>query len=316
MSVKQKRSAGSVLLKILIFLLIAAVVLAGGAYAYLRYLMRGVQTNELSATNEELGVVSQKNETDYQHYLLFGVDSRNHDDSGRSDVMIILTLDRVHHKVKMSSLARDTRVKVDGYGYTKLGHAYAYGGPELAIRTINQSFKMNISDYVTVNFDQMAGIIDAVGGVMVNVSEEEKDVFNQMFAKGDVPAITETGNIRLTGAQAVGYSRNRTIGTDVARQSRQREVLVALYHEIRAKSFLEYPALIESFFSYCETSIKPDQVLGLGLWAIASPPTFEEFALPNDACDAYGGLMDDGLWYFSYDLDVASEELHKFIYEE
>ena len=151
---------------------------------------------------------------------------------------------------------------------------------------------------------------------MVNVDQDEADVFNSMFASDTVPAITETGDIRLTGAQAVGYARNRTTGSDVARQSRQREVLTAIYEEVRSKSVLEYPKILEQVLGMCETSLASDTIMGLGMWVVINGPEIVEFSLPNSECNPYEGIMEDGLWYYVYDLDVASDVLHQFIYDD
>ena len=102
-----------------------------------------------------------------RNIAVFGVDRRGGNANTRSDVIMIVTLDNQHKKVKATSLLRDSYVSVEGYGKTKLTHAYSYGGPELAIKTINSNFNMNIRDFVTVDFDSMAKIVDAVGEMCI-----------------------------------------------------------------------------------------------------------------------------------------------------
>ena len=311
----KKRSAGRLFVYFIVICILLLLLAVGGAYLYLRHMLDGMERTSITKDDTELGITEETASDDQiVNIALFGVDTRDNTDTGRSDAMIILTVDQVHKKVKMTSLARDTRVEIEGYGYEKLCHAYAYGGPELAIQTINRN--LDIRDYVTVNFEQLASIIDLLGGVVVNVDQDEADVFNSMFASDTVPAITETGDIRLTGAQAVGYARNRTTGSDVARQSRQREVLTAIYEEVRSKSVLEYPKILEQVLGMCETSLASDTIMGLGMWVVINGPEIVEFALPNSECDPYGGIMEDGLWYYVYDLDVASSVLHQFIYDD
>ncbi len=313
----KRRSAGRIFVYFIMICVLLLLLSAGGAYLYLRHMLDGMERTSITKDDTELGISEETTSSNQVvNIALFGVDTRDSTDTGRSDAMIILSVDQVHKKVKMTSLARDTRVEIEGYGYEKLCHAYAYGGPELAIQTINRNFGLDIRDYVTVNFEQLAGIIDLLGGVVINVDQDEADVFNSMFASDTVPAITETGDIRLTGAQAVGYARNRTTGSDVARQSRQREVLMAIYDEVRAKSVLEYPGILEQVLRLCETSLESDKIMELGMWVVFNGPEIVEFALPNSECDPYGGIMEDGLWYFVYDLDIASDVLHQFIYDD
>ena len=134
----------------------------------------------------------------------------------------------------MTSLVRDTYVEIGDRGFDKLNHAYAFGGPELAIQTINKNFDLNIEDYVTVDFWAVEKIIDAVGGVEVDVSNEEFPLVNGYLSElnanspeGDyVSEITKTGMQTLNGRQAVAYMRIRYVGDgDFERMQRQREVM-------------------------------------------------------------------------------------------
>lgn len=119
-------------------------------------------------------LVSDDGSSDIVNIALFGVDQRNNQEQVRSDSVMILSVDKKHNKIKIISLMRDTYVEIEGYGKTKLTHAYYYGGPQLAVKTINQNFGTNITEFATVNFQQMAAIIDAVGGVEIDISEAER----------------------------------------------------------------------------------------------------------------------------------------------
>ncbi len=318
MAKKKHLSGIRVLMYLLIVLLVLTAIAAGGAFFYLKHMLDGMNRVTMTSDKEELGI-TEDNETSTEviNIALFGVDTRDFsEDSGRSDSMIVLTIDKKNNKIKLTSLARDTRVYVEGHGYEKLAHAYAYGGAQLAIRTINSSFGLDIQDYVTVNFAQLADIIDTIGGVVVNVDQDEADVMNTNYIENEADRVTELGDIRLNGAQAVAYSRNRYTGSDVDRQARQREVLMALYHETLQKSVLEYPAILEKVLGMCETTLSSDRIMELGMWAVLGHPQLDQFALPSAGCDAYGGIMEDGAWYFVYDLDVATDILHQYLYED
>src|SRR5699024_2790536 len=111
---------------------------------------------------------------------LFGVDSRDTGGmSGRSDTVMIASLDKKHDKIKLTSLMRDTYLDIPNKGMDKLTHAYAHGGPELAIKTINQNFDMNIRDYATVDFFGLEAIIDALGGVDIDIEDYEINNLNK-----------------------------------------------------------------------------------------------------------------------------------------
>ena len=105
-----------------------------------------------------------------KNIAMFGVDSRDGENEGRSDAIMVLSIDSRTHTLKMASFMRDSNVYIDGYGYDKLTHAYAYGGPELAVRTLNQNFQLDITDYITVNFYDMTEIVEAFGGVELELT--------------------------------------------------------------------------------------------------------------------------------------------------
>lgn len=191
-----------------------------------------VYTNELNDDNMSR----------YINIALFGVDSRANDltKNTRSDSIIIASINKYTNKIKLLSLYRDTYVFIPEHGYTKLNHAYAYGGPKLAIETINRNFDMNITDYITVNFSALTDVIDALGGVTINVTSEELNEVNR-YAK-DVARINgrewtkieKAGEQTLTGVQATGYSRVRYLkGGDYARAGRQRTVIDAIIKKAR-----------------------------------------------------------------------------------
>lgn len=107
-----------------------------------------------------------------ENILLIGLDGTNDKFPKRSDTMIILTIDKLNKSLKLTSLARDTLVKIPGRGEEKLTHAYAYGQEELLMQTINENFDLDIKDYAVVNFKSFIDIVDIIGGVDINVNEK------------------------------------------------------------------------------------------------------------------------------------------------
>ena len=277
----------------------------------------------------DLGISSDVFQEKVTNIALFGVDSRSDSISGRSDAIIVLTIDRVNNKIKMTSIARDSYVTMERKSGTmkdKITHAYSYasdGGPQLAVKTLNQNFDLDIQDYVSVNFFGFTEIIDYIGGVEIDVDADEMYVMNteyvwHMNAMGiDCDYITKTGLQKLTGSQAVAYARNRYTGNDVDRGNRQKEILQAAYNKVKTLSVSELNKLVTLVLSNCETSLSNSEIIGLGTWAVAKSPTIENLSLPDKDCNPKSGVAAtiNGVWYYIYDLDIATRKIHDFINE-
>lgn len=255
---------------------------------------------------------------------LFGIDTRKDSNKGRSDSIIILSIDKAHDKVKLSSIARDSYVEIDGHGKDKITHAYVFGGPKLAVKTLNQNFDMDITDYATVNFYGLIDIVDAMGGVTLHVDSAELKVMNEYY----IPEIQRLGHAcelvpgvgthNLSGSQALAYARNRYTGGDVERGNRQKEVLNALFEKLSSKKSLpQLMKLANIVLEYCETSLTSGEITQLATWYLTSSPTIENFSIPTDRCNPKTGkdCFINGVWYYIYNLDTAIEELHNFIEE-
>ncbi len=213
----------------------------------------------------------------------------------------------------MISVARDTYVDVPNHGKTKINHAYAYGGPELAIQTINENFDLDITDYVSVNFDSLADVIDEMGGIELEVTEEERYQINNYLLKGE--KLQESGLVHLTGPQAVSYSRIRKIGGDVVRGERQRKVLECLFQKALEINPLLYPSYVKKFSPMVETSLSNDEILKVASVGMKGGLSLEQAGMPNDNIKS-GGQTIGGVWYFVYDIDQAADMIESFIYHD
>lgn len=277
------------------------------------------QTSQLSES--EVAVTPDLPPVHEVHNIaLFGVDQQG-GHVGRSDAMIILSIDRVNNKIKMTSLARDSLVPIDGHGEEKLTHAWAYGQAKLAVKTINQSFGMNITDYVYVNFEEFTDVIDYLGGVYVDVSAAEIQTMNlnhaylkQLYGE-DLPALSTPGVQLLNGGQALLYARNRTDGGDSTRTSRQREVLTAMYERVKTQPLSKLPTTIAKVLQLCHTNLTSSELLSIATWAITNDPTIDSLHMPNDQLQPWNGILGSKGWVRVYDLDAATTLLHNFIYE-
>lgn len=314
---KQKDKKKGIGITLLILLLCVLLLVIGGIACVAGYFLKDLEIDRSleKKTPEDLGIntsfyneIDKNQNYDITNIALFGLDTRANDYTGRSDTIIILSIDKDRNKIKLTSIARDTYVTVPGYGETKLNHAYAYGGPELAIYTLNETFQLNIQDYVTVNFGDMANIVDMVGGVRVDLSEAERNVTGSLK---NLPV----GNVTLNGEQAVDYCRIRYIDSDSVRTSRQREVLTSLFQSARGIRLSQYPKFIKSGLNMCTTSLGYTELLNLSQIMLEDDLALELASLPNDQLD-YRGVTINGTWYYQYDTVAAGQMLHEFIYED
>lgn len=317
---KRKGCFGGLFSKILAIVLCLVVVFV----ILFIYMFGGLNRAEITSDRDALGI---SNDTGITNIALFGVDSRSGVFEGRSDAVMVLSIDNKHEKLKLISLLRDSFVdmEISQYGQEKLTHAYAYGGAENAINTINRNYSLNITDYVTVNFSEMAKIVDAVGGVKIDVEEAEIEKINNYIYDlsiedpsvniSDSDYLSEYGLVRLSGNQAVAYSRIRSIGGDEGRVGRQQTVLNALLDAAFDKSVFSYPQMIHDIVPHCETSLGAADMLEL-IPALLKKYSLETVTIPGPYEDAYGGEQADGAWVLVYDLDQAAKHIDAFIREE
>lgn len=308
---KCKKLSKKLVIIISLVSILICVFISGGIYMYSK--LNKVNTVAIPKTNEDLGidsVVDQKLESkEITNIALFGVDSRDTDSNvgSRSDTIMILSIDEVHNKVKITSIMRDTYVNVEGHGMTKITHAYAYAGPKLAIKTINSNFDMNIKDYVTVDFFGLSKIIDAIGGVEINVKKAEIP-----YVKNGV---TSPGLQLLNGEQAVAYSRIRYQGNgDYERTERQRTVIEGLFKRVSNQGVLKYNSLLNSILPDVETSLSSGDLISIGTKVISSDiKNIDQLRLPMDGyCK---GELINKIYYLVADLNAAKKQLYSFIYE-
>lgn len=281
-------------------------------------------------TDAELGISNVQLSEDVINIALFGIDSRNLDSfSGNSDSIMILSIDTVHHSIKITSVMRDSLVPIDGYNPNKINAAYRLGGPELAVKTLNQVFDLNIRDYATVNFAGMADIIDAMGGIEVDISEAERVDANKHIRWLAITSGTPSDTIKtaglqtLSGTQAVSFARIRYVSTgegvsdDYGRTDRQRYVMEQLFNKALSMGVSKYPSIIKSLLPYMETSLTYSEILNLAS-VLTGDIAFKQARISQgytmniterDFPSSLGSVV-------YYNLDYAAAMLHTFIYED
>lgn len=259
-----------------------------------------------------------------ENILLIGLDGTNDKFPKRSDTMIILTIDKLNKSLKLTSLARDTLVKIPGRGEEKLTHAYAYGQEELLMQTINENFDLDIKDYAVVNFKSFIDIVDIIGGVDINVNEKEIHHLNEVIKEcygvnhedtKNIEYITSSGNHNLNGYQALAYARIRKLDTIYKRDERQRLILTNIAHKLSDVSISKYLQIAKSILRHIKVNIAFNKIIDLAFIAheLASYD-ISQLEFPISEYREEGRIGERGTYVVKWDKNKNIELLHQFIY--
>lgn len=210
-------------------------------------------------------------EKDVFTLLLVGTDSYTDDTRGRSDTMVLTQLDAGSGTVRMVSFLRDLYVKIPGHGSSRINASYQYGGAELLKQTLEQNFGVTADAYAVVNFERMVGVIDAIGGVEVTVSEAERKQLNSILtsynkrvgAALDDERLAASGTQLLTGKQALCFSRIRKLDSDFQRTSRQRQVIEAAFRRVMGMNAAAVTGLVLGNMDAVTTDLTLPDILKL-----------------------------------------------------
>jgi LCP family protein required for cell wall assembly len=303
--VEDKKLSKRNVILILAVLLISVVSLSGW-YIYLQ--LNKINYVTITNSDEALGIKPELNNEEQLplNVALFGVDQWD-TEVGRSDVIMIVSIDKKYKKIRLSSIMRDTYVNIPGHGMDKINHAYAFGGPQLSINTINSNFNLDIKDFATIDFSNMEKVVDLCGGVDIDVSPEELS---------RIHGLEQAGVQHLNGEQAVDYMRIRYVGNgDYQRTERQRSVLTEIIYKIQAIGATDLPALVDEILPLVTTSFTKSDLLKIGADTFAANiRTVEKARFPMDsACE---GTMIHGIYYLVADLNVNTNAMHDFIYND
>ena len=260
------------------------------------------EAKQINATEE-----SERNkENGITNILLVGVDGNNMEKGNRSDAMMIATIDEKNNDIRITSLARDTYVDIEGYGTEKLTHAYAYEGASLLINTIKNNFGIDVDKYIAVSFESFEKIIDILGGVEINVSEKEVSQIN---------GVNNSGIQTLNGSQALAYSRIRYIDSAYERDNRQRTVIEALYNKFANGSSGNIMDIANEVLRYTKTNMAPLEIVSIANKAIKIKDTdFDQVEFPFEEARKDNNISEKG-WVIEWDKDYNKDKLNKFIYD-
>lgn len=263
-----------------------------------------------------------KPNTDVKNIALFGIDEAE-GIAGRSDCIMILTIDNRHNKLKLSSIIRDSYVTIPTKDKKdKINHAYAFGGPKLALETLNKNFNLDADKFITVNFSSLPKIIDDIGGITLDITDEELKYINQYINNlnkinnTNSPSIINSGNQLVDGTQALAYCRIRyTDGGDFERSHRHRIVLNQIFEKSKTISLTQYPSLLDKVLPIIHTNLEKSEILSLTLnlnYLKNTPIVQDRFPYDEDA----SGKLIGGIYYYVFDEEATTKKIHNFIFED
>lgn len=318
---KKKSKALRIFLTILLIIIIIVVILAGVAVGFVANKLGKINVEEIN--EEEVGITVKTKEelSGYRNIALLGIDSRA-DDYGlgnRSDCIIIASLDQKTKNIRLISVYRDTYLQLEEKGKTvldKVTHAYSYGGAQNTLKALNTNLDLNITEYVTVNFDAVIAAVNAMGGVTIDIDSSElkyiNDYINATSASSGIKTsqITKTGKQTLDGVQAVAYSRIRyTEGGDYKRTERMRTVIEAMLSKAKTLNVGQLNKLVDTILPRVSTNISGTEIIGL-VPSIASYNITDSIGWPYET---RGKTIDR--WYgIPVTLESNVEKLHKEIF--
>lgn len=261
---------------------------------------------------------------DVLNILLIGSDTRNTGEAGRSDSMIIVTINEKKKKIVATSFLRDIYLSIPGRDNNRLNTAYAYGGAELLLEVLQNNFKFKIDKYIMVDFYAFIDIVDAIGGIELEVSENELETINMYIREinqleGEDPEadiLTDAGSLLINGKQALGYARNRySANGDFDRTSRQREVLMAIYEKAKDQDLLEMNHFLNVILPQITTNFAESEILT----HLLKLPTYFDYGVEQwcvPVSGSYRNLKVRGMAVLGIDFDLNIRHIYEKLYSE
>lgn len=260
----------------------------------------------------------------WKHILLMGCDSQTQGEYERSDAMIVFSINR-GGAIRLTSIMRDIWVDLPGFGEGKINAAVWYGGPELAMRVVSEYFDLQIDKYAMVNMEGTVNIIDLLGGVDLEITEEERVFINhcavdvQRIIQDErvIQPLEHIGQVHLCGAQAAGHMRNRHDGADYMRTARQRQVLKAVAKKVRTR--MNLPQLFRLALrgrKWIRTNLNLMELALIFLLALRqNPDAIGEFRIPAEGTytEIYNRESHNRIWRFGTDFEKNRQLLQDFL---
>lgn len=322
-SEKKKTNALKIIGIILLVLLVIIVILAGIGLGFVYSKLGKMNIEEIDQTAIGLNEETQERLAKYRNIAIFGIDSRA-DDYGlgnRSDCIIIASLNQETKDIKLISVYRDTYLQMESNKkqiLDKATHAYSYGGAQNAVKMLNTNLDLNITEYVTVNFDAVVAAVDAMGGITLDIDSSEWKYINDYISGTSSitgvksEPITRAGKQTVDGVQAVAYSRIRyTAGGEHKRTERMRTVIEAMLRKAKTLSLGKLNNLVDTILPRVSTNITATEILGLA-------PSIASFNIKASVGWPYETRGTQTGTYYGVPVTLESnvEKLHKEVFEQ
>lgn len=251
--------------------------------------------------------------------LLLGSDVKYTNNYGRTDSMIVMSVNLATKQAKLTSFMRDIWVTMNGRTKAaKLNSACVVGGPALTMRTINECFGLNLQYYALVNLSSMAEIIDILGGLDLDVTEKERDALNKglfnLSSMSGMEKLEDYGSgVHLNGNQAVAFARIRKIDSDYKRTQRQRYVLTQIAKRLQKENAGTIVGVVMKLLENVETNMNMTQLMTIAAAGMQMDmDNIDQFRIPADNTFKSGTF--DGVWCIKADFNANRQLLQKFIY--
>lgn len=321
---KKKMNKGlKIFLIILLVLVIFILGLGVAGYTFVNGKIGKMQKENIDTTAVGINEETKQELKGYRNIALLGIDSRA-DDYGlgnRSDCMMIASINQETNEIKLISVYRDTYVYVMENGtkrLDKITHAYSYGGAQNTLKSLNEAMDLNITEFVTVNFDAVIAAVDSLGGVYIDIDNSEIKYINDYIDATSQSSgiksthVTKTGRQKLDGVQAVAYSRIRyTSGGDYKRTERMRTVVEAMLSKAKTLNVGQLNSFADTILPKIRTNISTSEIWGL-IPKLASFKVTESIGWPYDT----KGITLDRWYGVPVTLQSNVERLHKEAFEQ
>ncbi len=332
-SKKKKKKKSSRTAKVA--LLIAEIAVLFGLLFVFYVIHTTTKVGKVTLNDEEIvakmntNVVENEEMKGYRNIALFGVDARtdNLTRNTRSDAIMVLSINQDTGDMKIVSVYRDTYLNLSNDSYNKCNAAYAKGGPEQAINMLNMNLDLNITDFVTIGFQGLIDVVDAIGGVEIDIQENEISYLNDyqrsMFVSEsgvgklneDIVKVTHSGLQTLNGLQATAYCRIRYVGNDFGRTERQRTVLNQIFEKSKTMSVSQLNEIANEIFEKVYTSLDLSEILEM----ISEVNKYQITAMdgfPQSNLLTTGTVGSKGSCVIPRDLADNVVWLHQFLFED
>lgn len=338
----KKRKKGKVIKIVLIVVLVIIIALGIVIGTFVNGKLSKINFQKLDENNleindnmyEETEGLSQKEYDQVINIMLLGSDSKDMNDTygGNSDAMIIVSINPKYKSIKLISIPRDTAADIDGLDHRfKINYAFATGKEQLALKTVNTTFDLNLKEYVTINISSMYDIINELGGVEVNVTKDEMKWVNEYadmfygFSGKPSQKLTKYGKVTLTGEQTASYVKERMSGTnyassehgDYGRTRRQRDVFISMLNKIASKDSSEISRILDLILSQVTTNIDVSKYTTMLPSFVANRNEYlnniTSVMLP--ALDYSKEIYENNAYLYVTDTEKAKKDFIKYMYQ-